>query len=133
MTDTHYSWHLIPSVLYQRLCRVLWGFFLFVAFTYASNGYGIGALVIVTMATLGYYLVSKHHGVSTIHFHAGLWQIDGHHLKNLQSLRAIPYGFVVHGEELGTCKIKRFMMFCDQLSLPQEHELRWVMKQMIQR
>ena len=130
MTDTHYSWHLIPSVLYKRLCRVLWGFFLFVAFTYASNGYEIAALVIIAFATLGYLNVANHHVFSTIRFHGGHWEVGNHHLKNLQWLKAVPFGFIMYGEEYATQKKKHFILFSDQLSKQKEHELRWVMKQM---
>ena len=130
MTDTHFSWFLSPSVLYKRLCKVLWGLFLFAALSYASNGYELAALVIVSIATLGYLNVAKHHVFSTIQFHAGNWQVGNHHLKNLQWLRAVPFGFIIYGEVYATQKKKHFIVFCDQLSKHKEHQLRWVMKQM---
>ncbi len=130
MTQAHYSWHLIPSVSYKRICRVLWGFFLCVAYTYATHGYIFASIFIMLMATTGYFTISSYQEISKIHFHAGIWQVGDEKLINLQVIRAMPYLLIISGEKLNTKQKKRFVLFREQLSKQKEHEFCWVMKLM---
>lgn len=127
MTDTHYSWHLIPSVFYKRCCRVLWGFFLSAVYSYAVYGYIYEAIAIFFVALLGYLFVSSQAFISNIHFHGGVWYIDALHLKQLKVLRSTNHWLILQGETLLSAKKKRFIVYRDQFKIHQEHEFRWVL------